>query len=1320
MRKLLFSAGFLVMCFFCCNTGYSQSPGWSSTLTVNPAPSPYYHDWERDPSVVMLILNYSGRTLQNFRFYVQITRADQSELLSTQSDMMTMPPGPTVQTYNSTSVIQWNNAKFDPSMRDQIIRTGILPEGTYTLCVTVQSPSGMELTKACSQFTISLPAQPPQLVSPANDDTVTISIPTFTWTPVISKSRMEGVQYHLVIKEFLPHQDRVHAMQANVVVYDGTNPMTSLVYPSSATPLVDGKEYIWQVQAVNSEGAPAAANNGYSEVWRFVYHYSGMKYKITNVNKENTTSNLTIFNMMATVQGTLLYEFADPGEYLGKPLANTSISLVEKYYIKTSQGIQFLSGYQFPNADKVLATTTTDASGGFTFSYFTTDTMGLLKANTTVTTGGGEFVNTYVGDLYRVARVIVGDPATSYYCSPDNDIIVQPYGIVQAGNLFAYVRSYNLQVTVLPLQGLDQATNGPLAGMFVYLLRQNRPSGVPADEGQNLNQTKSVLGTNYTVISKATTDQNGIASFKRAVKNIGPNDAYYIYAESDPTGQLSYFSLLASSFQFNYNLFFGQNPNYTITNGEQYGADNATYDSQYGYPTVGTNFTMLPLEPSISGNVYRSDNKDMPVSFAPIILNIVPLIFPVPLVISVALTNNNGHFDFEELKSNYDSNHQLNSAYTLAISEYGFRDTTITNLGPLKWGIKDYIDRIYLQPAAQVHGTVVDDDGNPANAHITIGSGATMYASSSYTYKKRGKYFFPIPGPAKFEGPAILGTQMVVIDPDDKSDYFAPDTTFVNITSVDQDLGELHVYKKEHRIKIQANQYIVKGNTASSGPPVQGAHVTIQNTNPPLTAVTDANGNATFTFTNASNNFNIEITAPDGQDYVGQVISASVPETKDWTLEYVYMQPATHIFGKVYAGQSPVAGAHVFLDESSSSPIETYTDQNGNYILHNIPYGIYKFKAAKSKSNYIGDSITVDLSQSSSPGLSQGTGKFRIHVNMQNTHKITDSTNFYLKIYGDMDITKLLGFPIEVATLDSTSQGVKISGSFIKLPGNTIFSVDSSLHLEFKDVFIVPGGNKNSQGIPLAEPKTLPVVTDQNTLNMYVYGKMLGVQKDSVNGISVDSAGNEAGEISAGVSISASSFSSSSIKFEGGGFSLVRPDVSGNVLNIPTIVANGINPISAPNGFRVASASGGTLHYQIYGFDADADSSQSFINGDTVRLATTLHTNLNFVTPPDIDLNIGDVLLHTTSLDPVAGQDSISIPLEQWSLVSKKWGLSTSGFVMDGVVRTGTVDVPFTGMQLSPTALQYGTFSFGSLNLAGVVPLAVTGKATFGYDNGIG
>ncbi|HET7153270.1 MAG TPA: hypothetical protein VFJ29_05860, partial [Candidatus Kapabacteria bacterium] len=837
--------------------------------------------------------------------------------------------------------------------------------------------------------------------------------------------------------------------------------------------------------------------------------------------------------------------------------------------------------------------------------------------------------------------------------------------------------------------------------------------------GQGLNQPKVVNGTLYFVVSEVTTDQNGVANFTRAVKNIGDNDQYYIWCESDPTGQLRYFSLFANSFQFTDRFFLGQQPDYTVSGGSA--GDGATYNSQFTYLTVGTNFTMEPLPPYISGNVYRSDNQGVALAFVPVELDIVPLIFPIPLSVATNFTNSSGNFGFDNIKTNYDNNHQQNSVYVLNISAYGYRDTIVTNLSPLKWGMQDYIDRIYLQPASHVHGTVVDDNGNPVNAHVTIGQGSTMYAASpGYIYKKSGKYYIAMPEPARFDGPAVLGSQFVVIDPDDKNKYFAPETTTVNITSLDQDLGELKVFIKEHRIKIQANQYIVKGNTASAGPAVQGAHVTIKNVNPPLTAVTDASGNATFAFQNSSNNFDIEITAPDDQDYIGQVISADVPESKDWTLEYVYMQPATHIFGKVYAGRSPVADAHVFMDEASSSPIETYTDIDGNYILHNIPFGKHKFKAAKSESNFIGDSMTVDLSQTPSQGSAKGSGKFQIHNNLGLGHTITDSINFYLKIYGDMDITSLLGIPIEVATLDSSKQGVKISGSFIKLPGNAIFSVDTSQHLGFSNVFITPSSKKNAKGIPLAEPKVIPVATDQNTMNLHVYGKLLGTQKDAVNGIRVDNAGDETGIIQASVYINASSFSSSSVKFDGGQFSLVRPDVKGNDFSIPTIVAGGSNPMSAPNGLRVATASGGSMHYQIYGFDANADSSKSFVNGDTVRLATTLHTNLEYVTPSDIHLYIGDVLLHTATLDPLAGEDSISIPLEKWSIVSGKWGLSSSGFMLDGAVRTGSVDVPFTGMQITPTKLQYGAFSFGSLDLANVVPLTVTGKASFGYDNGIG
>ena len=48
------------MCLAGSGTGRAQSPEWNAFLNVRPAPSPYIADWESDPSLVTLVLSYSG------------------------------------------------------------------------------------------------------------------------------------------------------------------------------------------------------------------------------------------------------------------------------------------------------------------------------------------------------------------------------------------------------------------------------------------------------------------------------------------------------------------------------------------------------------------------------------------------------------------------------------------------------------------------------------------------------------------------------------------------------------------------------------------------------------------------------------------------------------------------------------------------------------------------------------------------------------------------------------------------------------------------------------------------------------------------------------------------------------------------------------------------------------------------------------------------------------------------------------------------------------------------------------------------------------
>jgi hypothetical protein len=130
-----------------------------------------------------------------------------------------------------------------------------------------------------------------------------------------------------------------------------------------------------------------------------------------------------------------------------------------------------------------------------------------------------------------------------------------------------------------------------------------------------------------------------------------------------------------------------------------------------------------------------------------------------------------------------------------------------------------------------------------------------------------------------------------------------------------------------------------------------------------------------------------------------------------------------------------------------------------------------------------------------------------------------------------------------------------------------------------------------------------------------------------------------------------------------------------------------------PEGFLAVNQSGGPIQYELFGpggFIVKADSAKSYLKDDAVRLASRLYVNLQNVTPSKIDFDIGDVVLHTDKLDPVKGTKKISIPLEQWSLESEDWTISKSGgFILDGVLKTGKVEVPFAALEIKPTC-QHG------------------------------
>lgn len=174
----------------------------------------------------------------------------------------------------ATDIFPSGSFDYDRSVAESVIRSGMIPEGQYELCVAALSPAGQTLAAQCRQFLVVIP-DPPSLITPANGDTIArvgaltgatatgaassaLSSPTilpmFQWTPVIAGTNRQP-RYRLRVVPLFDGQQPRQALEGNPVLIDkivvGSNyqwlPSDPLFsnYPSA-------KGFAWQVQSVES------------------------------------------------------------------------------------------------------------------------------------------------------------------------------------------------------------------------------------------------------------------------------------------------------------------------------------------------------------------------------------------------------------------------------------------------------------------------------------------------------------------------------------------------------------------------------------------------------------------------------------------------------------------------------------------------------------------------------------------------------------------------------------------------------------------------------------------------------------------------------------------------------------------------------------------------------------------------------------------------------------------------------------------------------------------------------------------------------------
>lgn len=1280
------------------------------------------------------------------------------------------------------------------------------------------APLSMDQPSGCTAPFPIYYIDPPQALTPQCGGDVKPNTPQsilFSWSPPATAPG--NIQYQFTLKEVpnsLNPNDVIKNAAFPVLYSTNVTSITTLLYSVALPQLAKGKKYVWRVRAVDPLNGVQFKNQGYSEACWFNYKSDDVPGFNPNINTNGLdASNITPpntnpynpfvpivtgtqgtvfippFISITNVTGKLIYKYqAYPTKY---PLQNATIRLVYEYQFQgNGTGNKHYESLCIDGicSGQELDVTTTDADGNFTFMAMPSKPFGLVAQNYVI--GTGEFK--YTGSVYRVCRIVIENPHKEFYNDPETFYTPELGGTTNTGEVQALVKSCKLQVTIKRSGSASNAlenTSMVLANANVYLCRKPTTSYqkkiYPKDDGNPEEQFTAPSELNgLEVVGKYHTNGDGKVTFDKLVYHNNPNFRYYIFADFDKN-QTGYY-------------------NYVDINGPEvvtYNPDNGSGGITISGGTDQTyfqNIKMYSQNPRVLGvvkdkydgkplsgvvrlqNVYFSmGNTNIAYlnSYAPqqekdldhdMSLNKFPVIGVVDFW---KFVGSDGQFEFDKQSIMYERGTFKAKGPQRVVTSYsaGYDDEKVNINDALHFGEQRFV-ALEMDRGATIKGKVVDGETGKGLAadfyfidELKSGSSIAFLGGffAGYPAKKttnKQKLVFTCPG-------------------------YLKDTIEVVINQKEVDLGTIKMYTIKRRLNV-----IVKGDYGT----IKGATVEIAGVSQPciikqgnlsypgncaLATETNVFGSAKFEFVNdggtENNNktFSIKITPPNGAEYEIKTVTTKIPYSSTYTTVNVQLDKATCISGHVYAGKndnSPVANAKLKLDVTSptyiwylgttlnvkTGEVETTTDANGAFTLHNVPLRDYPqiIRAIKSSSNMVGDSFVIVTKPAANSNYYQVTGtgynsnyyggSMQYNANATNINGAginggnSNSSNssgcikhdFHLTIYNGIDITSLMGFPIEVTTLKPYgSNGAEINGYFVDLPGNNQFKAKAGSSVAFEHIKILPSPSiKNAEGVPVATPETTPVITNANVLPLLLYNQLDGVVEDKKLGIYLDKdvGGKQYGVIKGKVKILGSTFNQAVVSFTDTIHLVMPNDNSANKLFIPVINADKTltNPVNAPDGFKIANSAGLPIKFSLPGFanavlsDADA----SYFKDGVVNLTAKIQTNINDISPSNLNITLADIKLKKNVNPSISSANPISFSMGNWKLSSSDFILDQNGLKLNkGTIDAG-VQVPFTNLGITYNQLLTNTTNveLNSIKLASVHPLTVTStNKSFGLIN---
>ncbi|NBC64079.1 MAG: hypothetical protein GVY07_00275, partial [Bacteroidetes bacterium] len=273
--------GLIMILFVNFNTVQAQSSSQVTIVGIPPIlPSPYAEDLENSfvTGQYQVIFNYTSFTSQPVDFVFDFTVSKNNRpIVEIESLPQAFSPGTYVFTSFFEELIFPQSAddvfrQLDSEIQNQIIQTGTIPEGEYRIQIEARAATSSNIATipGLANFSVRYPS-PPILVSPPNGSNVTVDVPIFAWTPVVSTAGIQ-MEYEFLLVEVLDGQTPLQALNSNRAhTQTILNGNTTLPHTPEFLPLEEGSEYAWQITAGDAMGSIPFQNEGFTEIRSFTY-----------------------------------------------------------------------------------------------------------------------------------------------------------------------------------------------------------------------------------------------------------------------------------------------------------------------------------------------------------------------------------------------------------------------------------------------------------------------------------------------------------------------------------------------------------------------------------------------------------------------------------------------------------------------------------------------------------------------------------------------------------------------------------------------------------------------------------------------------------------------------------------------------------------------------------------------------------------------------------------------------------------------------------------------------------------------------------------